>query len=58
MILQHFSKQIQFSRTFQESTIYSSSFRFHANPELGSILDWWGWGEGGDGMEHWFKYEP
>ena len=34
MIFQYFSKQIYFSRTFQESPLNSSTFQACANPEL------------------------
>ena len=33
MIFQYFSRQIYFSRTFQESPLYSSTFQACANPD-------------------------
>ena len=37
MIFQYFSRHISFSRTFQESTLNSSSFQACANPVIVSI---------------------
>ena len=38
MFFKYFSRQILFSRTFQDSPVYSSTFQACANPDLSSLV--------------------
>ena len=37
MFIKYFSRQIEFSRTFQDSPVYSSTFQACANPECNDM---------------------